>query len=333
MTHPSPTPSWQDVLNPALVQRLIRPAQQAGLIRTQQARALLTRHQKMTAGLPLAALGQRGGAIADVAAGQVPIVYAQPAAMGDAPTASLLPSSGTPTALTQLHTTVIQRQMMPGATVAAPAPDAVQPLPTTHEIFNTMPMAAPPASVAMPVVQPAWVRADSPVVTDSSPAATSVVPVIRINPNIPHAVESDRSNSARLMPLTSVLPASTQISSAQTQTTLWVVREQPMSQHLAHSGTPMPSAQAIGSGQGQLPYVETLQTHSTSTSANPTLDETPRTSVMPQRTSPTHPTSASPQRLTPVSQPAHLNVDEIVDKVHRKFLRRLASEAERRGVR
>jgi hypothetical protein len=70
--------SWQEALDPRLTQRLLRPAVQPGLARSQLAGAILARSQRLTGRLPL--LGQvvqryRTGEY--LAAGQVPIVYAR----------------------------------------------------------------------------------------------------------------------------------------------------------------------------------------------------------------------------------------------------------------
>ena len=51
----SPSPHWQQHLQPDLTQRLTRPLQQPGVAGTQVAESILSRMQGMTSGLPVAA--------------------------------------------------------------------------------------------------------------------------------------------------------------------------------------------------------------------------------------------------------------------------------------
>ncbi|MGH3924021.1 MAG: hypothetical protein ACRDTT_14320, partial [Pseudonocardiaceae bacterium] len=63
-------------LDPVLVHRLWRPVERPGVIDPRPARAMLTRHQRMVAGLPLAELVSRHtGSVLDPV---VPIVYVLP---------------------------------------------------------------------------------------------------------------------------------------------------------------------------------------------------------------------------------------------------------------
>ncbi|MGH3942303.1 MAG: hypothetical protein ACRDTG_27520, partial [Pseudonocardiaceae bacterium] len=63
-------------LDPVLVRRLWRPVERPGVIDPRPARAMLTRHQRMVAGLPLAELVSRHtGSVLDPV---VPIVYVLP---------------------------------------------------------------------------------------------------------------------------------------------------------------------------------------------------------------------------------------------------------------
>lgn len=74
-------------VDPALVRRLWRPVERPGVIDPGPARAMLARHQRMVAGLPLAELVARHiGAISDLDGATVPIVYALPSQPPPLPT-------------------------------------------------------------------------------------------------------------------------------------------------------------------------------------------------------------------------------------------------------
>ena len=86
----SPTPpagqAWPHALDPRLVKRLWQRADQPGCIRHSQARAILSRHSRMTGGPPLAGLLQRrSGVAAGAWAAQPPIVTARPTAAAPGP--------------------------------------------------------------------------------------------------------------------------------------------------------------------------------------------------------------------------------------------------------
>ncbi len=71
--------SWQESLDPKLMQRLMRPIAQPGVAGTQLAESILFRMQAMTDRSPLAEqLGQRRHWVAQQSADAVPIVYARP---------------------------------------------------------------------------------------------------------------------------------------------------------------------------------------------------------------------------------------------------------------
>jgi|GEM_PF-2988278 len=98
----SSAPTWQAALDPRLTRRLMRPLKRPGVIGTRLARSVVSRFERMVGGFPLLPkLSQRWSSPEASAAGQVPIVYAQPAqppaeAAAAAPTASSV-SSTTPT--------------------------------------------------------------------------------------------------------------------------------------------------------------------------------------------------------------------------------------------
>ena len=86
----SPTPpadqAWPHALDPRLVKRLWQRAERPGCIRHSQARAILSRHSRMTGGPPLAGLLQRrASGAAGPWAGQPPIVTARPTAAAPGP--------------------------------------------------------------------------------------------------------------------------------------------------------------------------------------------------------------------------------------------------------
>lgn len=70
--------SWQDNLDPKLIQRLTRPVVQPGIIGTQMARIIISRSQRFTNRLPLLSqMTQRQPSVVGFQAEQTPIVYAQ----------------------------------------------------------------------------------------------------------------------------------------------------------------------------------------------------------------------------------------------------------------
>jgi hypothetical protein len=86
LTPPPAGQAWPHAFDPGLVERLRQRAEQPGCVRHSQARALLSRHSRMTGGPPLAAqLHRRAGVTAGAWAGQPPIVAARPAAAATGP--------------------------------------------------------------------------------------------------------------------------------------------------------------------------------------------------------------------------------------------------------
>lgn len=70
--------TWQNNLDPKLIQRLIRPVVQPGVIGTQMARMIISRSQNFSNRLPLLSqIAQRQTSVAGFQAEQTPIVYAQ----------------------------------------------------------------------------------------------------------------------------------------------------------------------------------------------------------------------------------------------------------------
>ena len=382
------SPAWQQALNPQLVQRLWRPARQAGLIQTRQAQALLARHQTMTTQLPLAALLQRGGgAMWDADAAQTPIVYAQPVMMNDTVTEPAQPAkpiervmNSAPTIPIEMpiampiatpspraaasgasQPMVIQRKMAPGATASASSPQSVVAPSTRVALPFTLSGIAPMATSAtmlsetneaqtvmsatrtsdalfapsaLPVVYPAplWVDGAAPNVLTSvsTPVSTPALPVIQINP------EANQSSATPFTAQASSLPLQTQA----TSTPLPIVREQPTPE--SATNPMMPGLHA----RMPLPLVEVAQTRSqTATTAALSSMNAQQTTPAPQ------PITTTTRKRTPfaqanqanqanqptqraqLTQSPQPNTNAIVDKVHRKFLRRLTSEAERRGMR
>ena len=95
-----PTPpadqAWPHALDPRLVKRLWQRAERPGCIRHSQARAILSRHSRMTGGPPLAGLLQRRASVAAGPwAGQPPIVTARPTAAAPGPPLSQAIGEGT----------------------------------------------------------------------------------------------------------------------------------------------------------------------------------------------------------------------------------------------
>ncbi len=74
----SPPDAWRNSLNPSLIQRLMRPVNQPGLVRTYPTQAILTRTQRLSDRLPLlTTLSQRYGGGEVLQPQTAPIVYAQ----------------------------------------------------------------------------------------------------------------------------------------------------------------------------------------------------------------------------------------------------------------
>jgi hypothetical protein len=71
-------PNWQESLNPKLMQRLVRPLVQPGVISSKMAESIVLRSQRFANRLPMLAIAYRGYATSNSKVEPVPIVYAQP---------------------------------------------------------------------------------------------------------------------------------------------------------------------------------------------------------------------------------------------------------------
>jgi hypothetical protein len=148
--------SWQEALDLPLTQRLLRPAVQPGLARSQLAGAILARSQRLTGHLPL--LGQvvqRYRTAEDLAAGQVPIVYARPRFDDVGPPGALaVPLEASPP-----QRPVAQARVAPPAEPGA-RPDAGSQRTVIQRAVATTPTGALP--VVQPTVEPPAEPADRP---------------------------------------------------------------------------------------------------------------------------------------------------------------------------
>ncbi len=118
MPHPSQQP-WQTTLNPRLVQRLMRPITQPGVIGSELADQIQARADRWANRLPLLAVGQRH-LPAEGTPGHLPIVYAQPQPPADsnAPAESAATTVAVPPAVAMGQPPlVIQAKFAPGAPV------------------------------------------------------------------------------------------------------------------------------------------------------------------------------------------------------------------------
>jgi hypothetical protein len=71
-------PNWQESLNPQLLQRLVRPLVQPGVISSKMAQSIVQRSQRFANRLPMLKIAYRGYATSNSNVEPVPIVYAQP---------------------------------------------------------------------------------------------------------------------------------------------------------------------------------------------------------------------------------------------------------------
>lgn len=137
-------------LDPVLVRRLWRPVERPGVIDPGPARAMLTRHQRMVAGLPLAELVSRHtGSVLDPA---VPIVYALPVQSPPAPASRPTEGRRGPAASSPI---VPARPAQPASGLAQSAHRAPTPAAPGSPVPSSSPAAVPVAHDAVPVAHDA----------------------------------------------------------------------------------------------------------------------------------------------------------------------------------
>ncbi|MGQ0778520.1 MAG: hypothetical protein ACT4NY_29605 [Pseudonocardiales bacterium] len=190
-------------VDPVLVRRLWRPVERPGVIDPGPARAMLTRHQRMVAGLPLAELVSRHtGAISDLDGAAVPIVYA-------------LPSQPPPFPASRLSDAHLNAAVSSPIVSARPAPVAgpVQPVqPVQPSPVQSSPVQAAPGSLlppsALPVVSVTYDAATSLVVQPPSVSDPRSVDQLPFELHTPDPRSSDpRSPDTRIAPTGRVQPA------------------------------------------------------------------------------------------------------------------------------
>jgi hypothetical protein len=143
-------PAWQAALDPRLTRRLMRPLQRPGVIGTRLARSVVSRFERMAGGFPLLPrLSQRWSSPEASAAGQVPIVYAQPAQPPvEANAASPTASSTSSTSSSALSAKPSQRPIVQAKAVSA-SPTSSS-LPTKSLLSSHVPPVAATSSMASP---------------------------------------------------------------------------------------------------------------------------------------------------------------------------------------
>ena len=155
----SPTPpagqAWPHALDPRLVKRLWQRADQPGCIRHSQARAVLSRHSRMTGGPPLAGLLQRrSGVAAGAWAEQPPIVTARPTAAAPGPPPLQVMGEGTARPAARAKPTPASgAAAAPPMSPRPPAPVPAPSRPTVRGLVQRSPAAhaaVPPAAGTEP---------------------------------------------------------------------------------------------------------------------------------------------------------------------------------------
>jgi hypothetical protein len=176
----SPTPpagqAWPHALDPRLVKRLWQRADQPGCIRHSQARAILSRHSRMTGGPPLAGLLQRrSGVAAGAWAAQPPIVTARPTAAAPGPPPLQVMGEGT-------ARPAARAKPAPASGAAAappvlPRPPAPVPAPSRPTVRGLV-QRSPAAHAAVPPAagtEPAAAAAARPRAVNDRPAHTAAL--------------------------------------------------------------------------------------------------------------------------------------------------------------
>ena len=372
-------PDWQHALDANLVRRLWRPVAQPGLVKAGQAQALLTRHQYMLPGSPLANLFRRAQNGPETNVAQVPIVYAQPARPSETALMQTLvqpnitvqanTTNTTETVVTQILSTSNPLPLHDSGSGAVTSADKPTPTPTPTFVQRKI---APGASPTMPtahvggaepspvypivnsvtVVEPQLQATHLPLVHALGPAGFGGVDGATLRTG---ALVQSSSRPATQTPSTGTLGAATPLtqqerlisSALSTPLTrslfpvLPVVREVVVNPRLPVTASPLvnmreplpfvasavapsqPARAATLRQQGLLrtPQLESsvpLATHAAQTQLQQSVANRP--STVPTMNVKAPPVGSS-------------DLDRIVNKVHRKFMRQLANEAERRGMR
>ena len=171
---PSLRDAWRNALNPSLIQRLMRPATQPGLVRAYPTQAILARTQRLHDRLPLlATLTQRHGAGEVLQPQTAPIVYAQ---RSPSETSSLDTAAAPPVAAAVDLPIVQPKSLIAERFTIRPGPLGMDRAPTAHSdsTLESAAVTAVDSSGELPIVQPKpLTRVDSPA-SDSSHLKTEV---------------------------------------------------------------------------------------------------------------------------------------------------------------
>lgn len=152
-------PAWQAVLDSRLTRRLLRPLKRPGMIGTRLARSAVARLQRMAGGFPLLPkLSERWSSPEVNAAGQVPIVYAQPAlpsAETVAAASSASPTHSSPRPIVQAKAAPASPTSSSSTLSAKPLLSLNNPATTSSASASSLGDQSHPALVTNPISMPA----------------------------------------------------------------------------------------------------------------------------------------------------------------------------------
>ena len=339
--NPPTEKTWQQALDAKLVQRLWQRAERPGLSRLQQSRALLARHQSVVGRSSLTErLQQRAGVAEEASLGLVPIVYALPQQT------SITPGE------VGSQPTVVQRVVTPTAQAAPslmPVERGVPVSASTLLILNDRHMTRNAQDTPLPLDQPA--ATELPVVTAVRVAdltsATGQLPLVLATPMLSSfgsTLHSVVPTASGLWPI-ALDKASDRGSSADRVIVPWspgptakaldvynvpVVHEQVTRERMPGANMLMATSLA------QLPLAAVAAPSSQPTAGPSVSDERQVLTWRRSANNTSQSTLAEPaadRAATKRSAQNEIDIDQISDRVQRKFVQQLAIERERRGLR
>jgi len=226
----SNAPAWQSALDSRLTRRLMRPLKRPGMIGTRLARSAVARLQRMAGGFPLLPkLSERWSSPEVNAAGQVPIVYAQPAvpsAETVAAASSASPTHSSPRPIVPAKAAPVSPTSLSSSTLSAkPLLSSNNPATTSsvssssfgdqsHPALVTKPISLPAPTSELTGVRPIKTETThlQPVASSSPPReATRPSPLTPASPSLP--VVRPRPASGNVVQRKSIATVSTSVPS------------------------------------------------------------------------------------------------------------------------